>query len=82
MKTSVVTVKGQIVIPAKIRRNLEIHKGSKVAIIEQKDGFLVKPLTRKYYEQFAGILPARGKATRSLLEERKKEKELEDSGSR
>lgn len=82
METSVVTVKGQMVVPARIRRKLKIKKGTRVAIIEQEDGFLVKPLDRKYFEHFAGILPSKGKATRALLEERRKEREREDSRAR
>jgi AbrB family looped-hinge helix DNA binding protein len=36
METSVVTKKGQIVIPKKIRKSLGIMKGSKVAFIEKE----------------------------------------------
>ena len=82
METSVVTVKGQMVVPAKIRRKLKIKKGTKVVIIEQEDGFIVKPLDRKYFEHFAGILPSKGKATKALLEERRKEREREDARAR
>jgi AbrB family looped-hinge helix DNA binding protein len=72
MEISIITAKGQIVVPARIRRKLKIKKGSRVVIIEQEDGFKVKPLDRKYFEQFAGILPTKGKATKALLEERGK----------
>ncbi|MCL4479268.1 MAG: AbrB/MazE/SpoVT family DNA-binding domain-containing protein [Deltaproteobacteria bacterium] len=82
MKTSMVTLKGQIVIPAEIRRKLELKKGNKVAIIEQEGGFLVRPLSKQYFEQFAGILPDKGKATSALLEERRKEQKLEDARPR
>jgi hypothetical protein len=51
-------------------------------IIEQDDGFLVKPLDRKFFEHFAGILPSKGKASRALLEERKKERKREDARAR
>lgn len=76
------TVKGQIVVPAKLRRKLGLKKGAKVAIIEDEHGFLVRPLDRKYFDQFAGILPGKGKATKALLEERKREREHEDIRSR
>jgi AbrB family looped-hinge helix DNA binding protein len=78
METSVVTTKGQMVVPAKIRRKLKMKQGTKVVIIEQGDGFLVKPLDKKYFEQFAGILPEKGKASRALLEDRKREREREN----
>ena len=82
MDTSVVTVKGQIVVPARIRRKLGIKKGTKVAIIEDAHGFSVRPLDKKYFEQFAGILPVKGKATKALMEERRKDREHEDDRTR
>ena len=81
METAVVTFKGQIVVPVKIRRKLGIKKGTKVVIIEDKHGFLVRPLDKKYFEQFAGILPVKGKATKVLAEERRKDREHEDRRS-
>jgi len=68
-----------MVVPARIRRKLKIKKGTKLMIIEQDDGFLVKPLDRKFFEHFAGILPSKGNASRALLEERKKERKREDA---
>lgn len=82
METSVITLKGQIVVPAKIRRKLGLKKGTKVAIIERDHGFMVQPLDRKYFDQFAGLLPTKGRATEALLEERRKDKEREDARSR
>jgi AbrB family looped-hinge helix DNA binding protein len=82
METSIVTQKGQMVVPARIRRKLKIKKGTRLVIIEQDDGFLVKPLDRKFFEHFAGILPSKGKASRALLEERKKERKREDARAR
>lgn len=81
METSVVTIKGQMVVPAKVRKKYGIKKGTRVAIIEKEDGFIVQPLDKKYFEQFAGILPGKGKATKTLLEERRKDREREDSRS-
>jgi AbrB family looped-hinge helix DNA binding protein len=82
METSVVTQKGQMVVPARIRRKLKIKRGTKLVIIEQDNGFLVKPLDRKFFEHFAGILPSKGKASKALLEERRKEREREDARAR
>lgn len=81
METSVITIKGQIVVPAKIRRKLGLKKGTKVAITERDHGFMVQPLDRKYFDQFAGLLPTKGRATKALLEERKKDREREDHRS-
>ena len=82
METSIMTIKGQIVVPAKMRRKFGLKKGTKVAIIEDEHGFSVRPLDRKYFDQYAGLLPGKGKATKALLEERKKDREHEDDRSR
>ena len=82
MKTATLSVKGQIVVPAKIRKKLGLIKGSRVAIIEEPNGFCVRPVERQYFDQYAGLLPGKGKATKALLKERRKEREREDSRSR
>ena len=76
METSVVTVKGQIVVPAKIRRKFGIKKGTKVAFIEQNGKLIVQPLDKSYFEGLAGILGTDGKMLKSLMEDKKREREL------
>ena len=77
--TSIVTVKGQIVIPSKMRRRFGLKKGSKVSLIDRGDEIVVRPLTRAYFERMAGLLPPKGKAmTRLLEEERARDRRRED----
>lgn len=76
METSVVTVKGQIVIPKKIRKNLGITKGSKVAFIEKEGKIILQPLNKNYFESLAGVLGTEGKMLKSLMRDKKKEREL------
>jgi AbrB family looped-hinge helix DNA binding protein len=38
-----VQAKGQVTIPTKIRRKLNIKKGDMVSFVETKDGVLIKP---------------------------------------
>lgn len=78
MTTSMVTAKGQVVIPSKIRRHLNIKKGTRLCIIEKGEQIVIQPLTEDYFERNAGILKTKGKLLQSLLEERAKEKEAED----
>ena len=78
MTTTVVTTKGQIVIPSKIRRRFNIKQGTKLCIVEKGGQIVLQPLTADYFEKMAGILPTKGKLTKAILEERAKEKELED----
>jgi AbrB family looped-hinge helix DNA binding protein len=76
MDTSVVTVKGQIVVPVKIRRKFGIKKGTKIAFIEQHGKLIIQPLDKSYFESLAGILGTEGKLLKSLMEDKKKEREL------
>ncbi len=78
VSTTVVTAKGQIVIPSRIRRHLNIKKGTRLSVIEKSDEIVLKPLTREYFEQMAGILGTKGKLGKALLEERAREKAIED----
>lgn len=78
METSVLTAKGQIVVPARIRQRLGLVKGAKVAIIEDEAGFVVRPMNKKYFEAYAGILGTSGKLTKRLLAERRRDRKRED----
>ena len=77
--TSIVTVKGQIVIPSKMRKRLGLKKGTKVSLIDRGDEIVVRPLTKDYFERMAGVLKTGGLLTRRLLEDRAKDREREDS---
>jgi AbrB family looped-hinge helix DNA binding protein len=76
METSVVSIKGQIVIPSNIRRKLGIKKGTRVAFIEQNGKLILQPLDKNYFESLAGILGTDGKMLNSLLEDKKRERDL------
>lgn len=78
MNTAIVTTKGQIVIPSKIRRRLNIKKGTKLYIEEKGDELCLKPITPEYYKKLAGVLATKGKLTKALLEERAKDQEREN----
>jgi antitoxin PrlF len=44
MATQVVTRKGQITIPAEIRRQLNIHEGARVIVVLDNDEIRIKPV--------------------------------------
>ena len=77
MVTATVTSKGQIVIPSKIRRHLNIKKGTRLCITEKQNEIILQPLTEDYFDKAAGVLKTKGKLTRALIKERKNEKEKE-----
>jgi len=54
------TSKGQLVIPAELRRKHKIEAGTKVAILEDQFGRIVlQPITDEYVDRVRGLL-ARG----------------------
>jgi len=78
MATTIVTTKGQVVIPSKIRRKLNIKKGTKLYIEERGDELVLRPVTPEYFKKIAGILSTKGKLSKALLEERSRDREKED----
>ena len=70
------TVKGQIVIPAKLRRKYGIKEGTKIVISEAEDAIMLKPLTEQYLKKLQGSLKGRG-ALKALLEQRRLDKDKE-----
>lgn len=75
METAVVTTKGQLVIPSKLRRRLGIREGTRIAFEERDGEVVIRPLTRSYFERCAGMLGSKGAAMKALLEERAKDRD-------
>ena len=73
MKTYVST-KGQLVIPAELRRKYGIKPGTRVEIIDRGDHIVLQPITEEYVRKLRGSLKG-GNALRVLEEERRKDKE-------
>lgn len=70
------TVKGQIVIPAQLRRKYGIKDGTKIIITDIGDAIVLKPVTEQYLRNLQGSLKGKG-GLKVLLEERAKDKERE-----
>lgn len=77
MIATIMTTKGQIVIPSKIRRHMNIKKGSKLYIEEEADKIIIKPMNTEYFNNLAGVLSTKGKLAKALIAERVKEREKE-----
>lgn len=78
MDSAYVTSKGQLVIPARIRRKYGIKSGTKVRFVEREHEILFQPVTSEYIRSVCGMLKSETSATRELLEERSTEKEREE----
>ena len=76
IETSVVTTKGQLVIPARLRRRFGIKKGTMVTFREDAGRLIVQPVTREFIRGLRGSLKGEPSALRGLLEERKRERTL------
>ncbi len=70
------TVKGQIVIPATLRRKYGIRDGTKIIVTDAGDAIVLKPVTEQYLKNLQGSLKGKG-GLKVLLEERRKDKERE-----
>ena len=79
METSYVTTKGQLVVPAKLRRKLGIKPGTKVCFVERGNEILFQPVTKEYIRSVCGMLKSDTSATEELLEERAKDKKREEA---
>ena len=71
METSIVSAKGQVVVPARIRHRLGMRRGIRVVFIEQDGKLMIQPLDKSYFESLAGILDSCGKMMKSLMDEKK-----------
>ena len=76
MEKSVVTVKGQVVIPARLRKKYGIKKGTMVSLYERKGEIVIKPITDEYIRAMAGMAGTKGKLLKALKEEKSRERAL------
>lgn len=75
-EVSTVTTKGQLVIPAKLRRKYAIHEGTQVAFVEEENRLVLQPLTPEFVSSLRGSLKGDRSALSILLADRKRERKL------
>jgi len=56
MEEAVVTTKGQVVIPAKLRRKLGIEPGTRLIFDQKNSTMIVRPVTEAYIDSLQGML--------------------------
>jgi AbrB family looped-hinge helix DNA binding protein len=76
METSIVTSKGQVVIPSKLRRKYGIKNGTRIHFYEVNGEMRIVPVTPELIDKNIGLLGTKGKLMRALLEDKKREREL------
>lgn len=86
MEAAYVTSKGQLVVPAKLRRKYGIKPGTKVFFVERGDEILFQPVTREYIRSVCGMLESATSVAQELLigraNDKQKEARLEKLGPR
>jgi len=76
VETGVVTTKGQLVIPARLRRRFGIKKGTMVTFAESDGRIIIQPVTPQFIRGLRGSLKGEPSALEVLLQERKRERTL------
>ena len=77
MRSSVVSMKGWVVIPKDIREKYKLKGGDRVDIVDYGGIISIIPISEEPIKETAGILKEGSSLTRALLSERKKEKRYE-----
>ena len=73
MSLAHVSLKGQILLPKKLRNKYGVKPGGKVHILEQSEGILIKPAPEDPLEAACGFLKGDFSLTDDLLKEHAKE---------
>jgi AbrB family looped-hinge helix DNA binding protein len=76
------TTKGQIVIPARLRKQFHIEDGTKAIVEATPDGILLKPVTAVTIRRLRGILkrkPGEKPLAEEWAEHKREEIELEEA---
>jgi AbrB family looped-hinge helix DNA binding protein len=79
------TTKGQVVIPAWLRRQFHIEDGTKAVVQATSEGILLKPVTAALIKRGRGILkrkPGEKPFAEQWAEHKKEEKKLEERHAR
>jgi AbrB family looped-hinge helix DNA binding protein len=76
------TTKGQVVIPARLRREFHIENGTRAIVQATPEGILLKPVTKHAISRLRGILkrkPGDKPFAQEWAEHRAEEKALEEA---
>ena len=76
------TTKGQVVIPARLRRQFHIENGTRAIVQATEEGILLKPITSVSIRRLRGMLkrkPGESTLTEEWSEHKRQEREMEDA---
>jgi AbrB family looped-hinge helix DNA binding protein len=78
MPTVVTSAKGQVVIPKKERERVGLRPGMRVAVTAVDDHIEIRPIPEDPVEHFHGFFKKGPSLTKTLLDERRKDRRRED----
>ena len=81
VNSSYVNSKGQLAVPAQIRRRYGIKPGTRINFVEEGDRIIFQPVTREYINSFCGMFklkPGEKSVVQEHLEERRAERDREN----
>lgn len=78
MGKSVLTSKGQLLIPKRLRNKYDIKPGTKVQFEEIKGGLLIRPINEQYFRSFRGMLSSTGKLRKEMKTFKAEEKKNDE----
>ena len=70
MSTTTATIKGQVTIPAELRKKLNIHQGTRLRVEEKNGKIIMEPLPDDLLKAGRGMLKSKGKTLQRLLADR------------
>jgi AbrB family looped-hinge helix DNA binding protein len=85
VETVYFSVKGQVVIPRRLRREFDIEEGTRAMVVATPEGILLKPVTAALIKRGRGILkrkPGQKPLAQEWAEYKKGEKDLEERHAR
>ena len=78
METSNLTSKGQLLIPKRLRNKYGIQPGKKIALIESKEGLMLKAMDSNFFDRYVGLLKGNAPSHTEYKAWKKEEKVREE----
>jgi AbrB family looped-hinge helix DNA binding protein len=69
------SVKGQVVIPRRLRRDFGIEQGTRAIVYREGERIVLRPMTLQHYRSMRGSLKGKG-VLNALMADRRRERDL------